>query len=65
MPLILLGLRLLGTHFAWARRANVRVEEAARESKHWWHQLAWPIRLAITVAVLLVLGLFIWWWLGS
>ena len=64
VPLILLGLRLLGSRFEWARRANVRVDKFFHDVKARWKRLAWPMRFAITLAVLSLIGLLIWWWLG-
>ena len=64
VPLTLVGLGLLARHLAWAQRAHERVHRWEHEVEHWWQRLPRATRLAISAAVLAVIGLLLWWWLG-
>lgn len=57
LPLLLVGLRLLGRRFSWARRANARVDRLARRAADRYHRLPPALRLLalVTLAALAAL----------
>ena len=61
VPLLLGGLRLLGRRFAWARRANDRVDAAWRRARAWFHALRPPVRALVTLLLVVVAVAAAWW----
>ena len=47
VPLLLGGLRLLGRRYAWARRADRRVQAAWSSVRAWFHRQSAATRLAV------------------
>lgn len=56
VPLVLIGLRLLGRRYAWARRANAWLDERYARLKERWRGWPAPVRYGslILLAVILV-----------
>ena len=58
VPLLLLGLRLLGRRYAWARRANARVDASWSAVRRWFHGQRPGVKaLVVVVLVALAAGL--------
>lgn len=47
VPLLLVGLRLLGRRYAWARRANAWVDHRARQVRDGFHRLPRLLRVLV------------------
>jgi hypothetical protein len=60
IPLLLVGLRLLGRRYAWARSANRKIDAGWGATKAWYHRQHVVLRAAI-VAALLGLAILIGW----
>lgn len=61
LPLVLGGLRLLGRRYAWAMRANARVDAAARAVRDRWRRSSRVTRVAVVGVVAVVLAGVGWW----
>jgi hypothetical protein len=53
LPALLVGLRLLGRHYSWARTANDKLDHAARVGRQRWDRLPRAVRLPV-LALLLI-----------
>jgi len=60
VPLLLVGLRLLGSRFEWARRANVRVEAGWGATRRWFHGLHVVSKSIVAAALIAVAVGLVW-----
>lgn len=52
LPAVLLGLRLLGRHYGWARRANDKLDHIAAACRRRWTRLPGLLRRLVLSALL-------------
>ncbi|WP_167544535.1 PGPGW domain-containing protein [Micromonospora chersina] len=60
LPALLIGLRLLGRHYAWARTANDKLDQAVRTARRHWNRLPRALRFAIFALLLIGTALIIY-----
>jgi hypothetical protein len=60
LPAVLVGLRLLGRHYSWARTANERIDHAAQAGRRRWSLLPRILRLAVLALLLIGTALIIY-----
>ena len=60
LPALLVGLRLLGRHYSWARTANDRLDHAVQAGRRHWSRLPRTLRLAILALLLVGTALIIY-----
>ena len=47
LPVLVVGLRLLGRHYSWAQTANEKLDRIVRAGRRQWTRLPPPVRIAI------------------
>ena len=60
VPLLLIGLRMLGERYAWARRANEWVDARWSAATRWFHALPVAGKIVITAVLVGVAAAVVW-----